>query len=139
MELEVEMYVRGKYYEYRGKIGKIIKNYHNELEIAYKNSIVKTTVSNFIDDNSDVNGIQYKTSYNIIDLIEENDLVEIEYLIKPNEYQKEVLQVIKNSEGKLYVNAFPRKIFLDEFKNYGVNLKSLLTKKQFNSIKYEVE
>ena len=35
MKLEVGMYVRGKYYGYRGKIGKIIKNYNNDLEIAY--------------------------------------------------------------------------------------------------------
>mgnify|MGYP005761515049 CR=1 FL=1 len=138
-ELKVGMYVRGGYYQYRGKIGKIIKNYQNELEIAYKNSIVKTTVGDFIDDNYDINGKQYKASKNIIDLIMENDLLEIEYLIRPDEYQVEVLEVIKNYEGRLYVNAFPRKIFIEDFKSYGVEIKSVATKEQFNSIRYEVE
>lgn len=75
MKLEVGMYVRGKYYQYRGKIGKIIKNYNNDLEIAYKDGILKTNVGSFIDDNYDINGKQYKASYNIIDLIEVGDYV----------------------------------------------------------------
>ena len=69
MKLEVGMYVRGKYYSYKGKIGKIIKNYNGDLEIAYKDSIVKTTVSSFIDDNFDINGKQYVASHNIIDIV----------------------------------------------------------------------
>ena len=137
-ELKVGMYVRGNYYQYRGKIGKIIKNYNNELEIAYRDSVAKTTVYSFIDDNFDVNGAQYKTSEDITELIEENDLLEIEYLVRPDEYQVEVLQVIKNFEGKLYVNAFPRKIFIQDFKTYGVEIKSIVTKELFDSIKYEV-
>lgn len=40
MKLEVGMYVRGKYYQYRGKIGKIIKNYNNDLVKKY-NKLVK--------------------------------------------------------------------------------------------------
>ena len=75
MKLEVGMYVRGKYYQYRGKIGKIIKNYNNDLEIAYKDGILKTNVGSFIDDNYDVNGKQYKASYNIIDILEVGDYV----------------------------------------------------------------
>lgn len=75
MKLEVGMYVRGKYYQYRGKIGEIIKNYNNDLEIAYKDGILKTNVGSFIDDNYDINGKQYKASYNIIDLIEVGDYV----------------------------------------------------------------
>lgn len=55
MKLEVGMYVRGKYYGYRGKIGKIIKNYNNDLEIAYMDGVLKTTVCSFLDDNTDIN------------------------------------------------------------------------------------
>ena len=80
-----------------------------------------------------------KASDNIIDLIEENDLLEIRYLIKSNEYQKELLQVIKNYAGKLYVNAFPKKIFIEDFDRYGVEILSVLTKEQFESQKYIVE
>ena len=80
-----------------------------------------------------------KASDNIIDLIEENDLLEIRYLIKSNEYQKELLQVIKNYAGKLYVNAFPKKIFIEDFGRYGVEILSILTKEQFESQKYIVE
>lgn len=66
-------------------------------------------------------------------------MLEIEYLVRPDEYQVEVLQVIKNFEGKLYVNAFPRKIFIQDFKTYGVEIKSIVTKEQFESMKYEVK
>ncbi len=75
MKLEVGMYVRGKYYQYRGKIGKIIKNYNNDLEIAYKDCILKTNVGSFIDDNYDINGKQYKVSFDVIDLVEVGDYV----------------------------------------------------------------
>ena len=91
MKLEVGMYVRGKYYSYRGEIGKIIKNYNNDLEIAYTNSVLKTTVGSFLEDNSDINGRQYVTSYNIIDLIEEGDYVN-------------GLRVEKNKYGELYTS-----------------------------------
>ncbi len=82
MKLEVGMYVRGKYYQYRGKIGKIIKNYNNDLEIAYKDGVLKTNVGSFIDDNYDINGKQYKASYNIIDILEEGDYVNGVEIIK---------------------------------------------------------
>ena len=75
MKLEVGMYVRGNYYQYRGKIGKIIKNYNNDLEIAYKDGILKTNVGSFIDDNWNINGIQYKASFDIIDILEVGDYV----------------------------------------------------------------
>lgn len=75
MKLEVGMYVRGKYYQYRGKIGKIIKNYNDDLEIAYKDSILKTNVGSFIYDNCDIDGKQYKASFDVIDLVEAGDYV----------------------------------------------------------------
>lgn len=86
-----------------------------------------------------VSDIIGEPSFNIIDLIEEDDLLEIEYLIRPDEYQVEELQVIKIYEERLYINAFPRKIFIEDFKEYGVDIKSVVTKEQFDSMKHEVE
>lgn len=80
-----------------------------------------------------------KARHKIIDLIQQDDLLEIRYLIKPDEYQKEILQVIKSYGGKLHVNAFPQKIFIEEFNTYGIEILSIETKEQFNSAKYEVE
>ena len=91
MKLEVGMYVRGKYYQYRGKIGKIIKNYNNDLEISYKNRILKTNVGSFIYDNYDINGKQYKASFDIIDILEVGDYVN-------------GLRVEKNKYGELYTS-----------------------------------
>lgn len=79
-----------------------------------------------------------KARHKIIDLIQQDDLLEIRYLIKPDEYQKEILQVIKSYDGKLYVNAFPKKIFIEEFNTYGIEILSIETKEQFKSEKYKV-
>ena len=73
--LYIILLIIGRDKKYRGKIGKIIKNYNNDLEIAYKDGILKTNVGSFIDDNYDVNGKQYKASYNIIDILEVGDYV----------------------------------------------------------------
>ena len=78
-------------------------------------------------------------SDDIINLIERDDLLEIRYLIKSNEYQKEVVQVIKNYAGKLYINSFPRMAFIEDFDKYGIEILSIVTKEQFASVKYEVE
>ena len=116
-KLEVGMYVRGKYYTCRGKIGKIVKNYNGDLEIAYQDGLLKTTVSSFIDDNYDINGKQYVASYNIIDLIEVGD----------------------------YVNGFPvihkendilKCGLLVQFKEN--EIKSIVTKEQFEAMTYKV-
>ena len=99
MKLEVGMYVRGKYYGYRGKIGKIIKNYNNDLEIAYTNGVLKTTVGSFLDDNTDINGRQYVASFDIIDLIEVGDYANGYYVSK----------IWKENEVTHYVNETPIK------------------------------
>lgn len=122
MKLEVGMYIRSSYYSYKGKIGKIIKNYHNELEIAYKDSIVKTTVNSFIDDNYDINGKQYKASHNIIDLIEDGDYV--------NGFR--VKEITKNNitfEGANYT-----------FLNYldDLTIESIVTKEQYQAMEYKI-
>ena len=80
-----------------------------------------------------------KASENIIDLITENDLLEIKYLIRSYKHQVEVLEVIKNYEGRLYVNAFPRRIFIEDFKSYRVEIISIVTKEQFETMKYIIE
>ena len=97
---------------------------------------------NFIgltNDNGVLEGNILKASDTPIDLIQENDLLEVRYKIKSNAYQKEVVQVIKNDAGKLYVNTFVKKIFIEDFDIYGVEILSVLTKEQFESQKYIVE
>lgn len=125
MKLEVGMYVRTK----DGKIAKFIKYDEKDKEELVTDYYEYSTI--WIKD-------VIKASHNIIDLIEENDLLEIRYLIKPNEYQREALQVIKNYTGKLYVNAFPRKIFIEDFNSYGVEILSVETKEQFESMSYKL-
>ena len=123
MKLEVGMYVRGKYYSYRGKIGKIIKNYNGDLEIAYKDNIVKTTVSSFIDDNFDINGKQYVASHNIIDLIEVGDYI--------NGMKVTKICFDKDGEKILTVSCYLELVNKD--------IKSIVTKEQFESMKYSLE
>ncbi len=128
MKLEVGMYVRGKYYQYRGKIGKIIKNYNNDLEIAYKDGVLKTNVSSFIDDNYDINGKQYKASYNIIDILEVGDI--ISFYEDIDNYKKQ------------YVIGISDLITLDEIKdkitNDNIRLVSILTKEEMEQRAYKV-
>lgn len=122
MKLEVGMYVRGKYYQYRGKIGKIIKNYNNDLEIAYKDGILKTNVGSFIDDNYDINGKQYKASFDVIDLVEAGDYVNgVEVIniddewITMSDMQVPILKSIANGM-----------------------IKTIVTKEQFEQMSYKV-
>ena len=135
MKLEVGMYVRGKYYSYKGKIGKIIKNYNGDLEIAYKDSIVKTTVSSFIDDNFDINGKQYVASYDIIDIVKIGDYVNgskvIDISIIGKDKEKWVwVEQIEDTDNK----------YGDDYVGYNnEQIKSIVTKEQFESIKYSLE
>lgn len=134
MELEVGMYVRGKYYQYRGKIGKIIKNYNNDLEIAYKDGILKTNVGSFIDDNYDINGKQYKASYNIIDMLEIGDYVNgSEVLGFENEY-------IEEDDKYVPFGVITKNCYLDNNKCWLTekDIKSIVTKEQFKKIEYKV-
>lgn len=113
------------------------------------NGYVPPRIAKIIDINSDLLKLDnnneifendvIKTRNKITDLIEQDDLLEIRYLIKSNEYQKEIVQVIKNYAGKLYVNTFPKKIFVEDFDRYGIEILSIVTKEQFNSVKYEVK
>ena len=132
MELEKGMYVRINSNVRKICIGisKVVKIFNDTVFVEMSKfdlpiSFEKDEISDF--------------KNNLIDLIEENDLLEVRYKIKSNEYQKELLQVIKNYAGKLYVNAFPKKIFIEDFGRYGVEILSVLTKEQFESQKYIVE
>ena len=130
MELKEGMYVkytRGMTNGYvPPRIAKIVDCSDNDL-VAISNSqvILKSDV--------------IKASENIIDLITENDLLEIKYLIRSYKHQVELLEVVKNYEGRLYVNAFPRRIFIEDFKSYRVEIISIVTKEQFKAMKYIIE
>ncbi len=134
MKLEVGMYVRGKYYGYRGKIGKIIKNYNNDLEIAYTNGVLKTTVGSFLDDNTDINGRQYVASFDIIDLIEVGDILEINgekyEVIYDESYEKLGILIPSRKELSIRHSALEY-----VFKKYEV---AIVTKEQFEQISYKI-
>lgn len=136
MKLEVGMYVRGKYYGYRGKIGKIIKNYNNDLEIAYTNGVLKTTVGSFLDDNTDINGRQYVASFNIIDLIEVGDAFKFTELRT---------HISNKSNTKYYENYIfdvhneeELEVIKREIKQGKIKLLEILTKEQFEHESYKV-
>ena len=130
MRLKKGMCVRYRYYNEQ-KIGKI--DFIKQDELLDDNFIGLTN------DNGALEGNILKASDTPIDLIQENDLLEVRYKIRSNAYQKEVVQVIKNNAGKLYVNTFVKKIFIEDFDIYGVELLSVLTKEQFECQKYNVE
>ena len=134
MKLEVGMYVRGKYYGYRGKIDKIIKNYNNDLEIAYTNGVLKTTVGSFLDDNTDINGRQYVASFDIIDLIEVGDILEINgekyEVIYDESYEKLGILIPSRKELSIRHSALEY-----VFKKYEV---AIVTKEQFEQISYKI-
>lgn len=130
MRLKKGMCVRYRYYNEQ-KIGKI--DFIKQDELLDDNFIGLTN------DNGVLEGNILKASDTPIDLIQENDLLEVRYKIKSNSYQKEVVQVIKNDAGKLYVNTFVKKIFIEDFDIHGVELLSVLTKEQFECQKYNVE
>ncbi len=133
MKLEVGMYVRGKYYQYKGKIGKIIKNYNNDLEIAYKDGVLKTNVSSFIDDNYDVNGRQYAASFDIIDLVEVKDIIEIDVTDEDNYSHVLGINFIRIENERDLSNI------KDMILNESAKLIQIVTHEQFEQMAYKVE
>ena len=133
MKLEVGMYV--KYYQYRGKIGKIIKNYNDDLEIAYKDGILKTNVGSFIDDNYDINGKQYKASFDVIDLVEAGDYVNGSRVVKINCNFEYV-----DDDADTGVNEVDNGLILENnsFIYFGSEITSIVTKEQFEQMSYKV-
>ena len=132
MKLEVGMYVRGKYYQYRGKIGKIIKNYNNDLEIAYKDGVLKTNVGSFIDDNYDVNGRQYAASFDIIDLVEVKDIIEIDVTDEDNYSHILGINFIRIENERDLSNI------KDMILNESAKLIQIVTHEQFEQMAYKV-
>lgn len=80
-----------------------------------------------------------KTSPNIIDLIEENDLIEIEYKISTGENQKEIVQVIKNVNNKLFIKTYTEHyVFVENIEETIYKIKGIITKEQIASMEYKL-
>lgn len=79
-----------------------------------------------------------KSSPQIIDLIEKDDLLKIEYRLLPNATQTEIVQVIENKDKKLFVHLWKGDYFIEDIVKIGM-IKQILTHEQFESIAYRVE
>ncbi len=109
--MNVGDYVRDHIYG----IGKIIKCYDNELEIVFKKSRIKTSVSSYFEFNLN------KSSPQIIDLIEVGDYV--------NGYK--VAEVTKN--GVSYAEEIEGQLY-----DIG-DIKTIVTHEQMEAMQYRVE
>lgn len=117
MNLEVGMYCYDKIHRELG-IGKIIEfRRNNNAVIKYKNGCVLTSIGNII------------ASHKLIDLIETGDIVEWKFGLT---YLNEVF-IDDNGEKCVFTDAIQ-----DYFNLKNDFIKSIVTKEQFNSMKYEV-
>jgi len=115
MKPEVGMYVRGNY----NGIGKLIKHYKGEYEIAFNESRVIGRGK-----------LEMKASHNIIELIEVGDYVNGYRVTKIG---TELLD-FKTVEC-LFSDSWTSTCFI-----YGnSNIKSVVTKEQFKAMEYEVQ
>lgn len=96
--------------------------YEEDIEDIEK-IIQKTNVGSFIDDNYDINGKQYKASYNIIDLIEVGDYVN-------------GLKVIDIVENDIYVSDYYAESCIGIVKVK--DIKSIVTHEQMEQISYRI-
>ena len=120
MKLEVGMYCYNKTNRKLG-IGKIISfQRNNNVNIKYKNDIELVSVGNI------------EASHNIIDLIEEGDYVNG---YKVYEVDKVCHRITLN--GSDNGNEF-RLTYLRPSLGKNMGIKSIVTKEQFDSMKYEV-
>ena len=121
MKLEVGMYVRTKW----GYICELI-NINDFREPAYKYGVE----ANYLRDIMFI-GVEdiLKASYNIIDLIEVGDYVNGKEIIKKfdNEFGKYLLYGSNDGNHQLVIT-----IYEDE-------IKSIVTKEQFEAMKYEIK
>ena len=133
MELEVGMYCFNKTNRKLG-IGEIISfQSNNNVNVKYKNDIELVSIGNVI------------ASHNIIDLIEEKDLLEIEYFSL--RYEKRVTRLfeVTYKEGR-FINLDNAKCqfmlidndWTDNDKELEPIIKSIVTKEQFESMAYKV-
>ena len=125
MELKEGMYVRFNYHRVTVpiQIAKIKEKYYDEMEKYYY----------YLTDNgliiSEENII--KPSENILDLIEVGDYVN-GYLVKDIDYAfDDVVMNNKNARRVPYIDC--------DKNNYIDDIKSIVTKEQFESMKYEVK
>lgn len=122
-KLEAGMYVRTD----RGKIGKLHKELKDYYELEYPKNVCDLIYKNRCS----------KFTFNPYKLIEIGDLIVVDGI------KYTVLQNEKYFDGKLYIERItqdgcPRFCALSHLINEN-KIESILTKEQFESIKYEVE
>ena len=131
--MRVGDYVRTK----DGVFGKIIDRYkiddYYKIKVDIRNGWIEKHKENLFKKHI------IKSSPNIIDLIEEHDLLKIEYKISDESIQTEVVEVIRNYQGILYVNTFVGKFFVKDLEHYDRKILSIVTKEQFSAMEYKVE
>ena len=140
MKLEVGMYAR-----LHGKIGQIT---HICMCEQCKLRGFYEPVVDFGHGDSDYISVYWKddlkASYNIIDLIEEEDLIKIEYYSE--RYEKRVTRLFEVSKYNQYLTFSNAKCefflscgeFTKEDKELRPIIKSIVTKEQFESMSYKV-
>ena len=118
------------------KVGDYVRTTKGIIKVAkIENDIIKDTkcymhYGDFI-----------KSSPNIIDLIKNEDLLKIIYPIGKNKdlFQEEITQVIENEDNKLYIKLYTEKyVFLEDFSKYDIEIKSIVTKEQFEQMEYRI-
>ena len=104
----------------------VLDKFYNECKMCFSNYIYDENI--------------IKSSPNIIDLIEENDLIEIEYKISTGENQKEIVQVIKNVNNKLFIKTYTEHyVFIEDIEKTIYKIKGIITHEQIESIEYKVK
>lgn len=116
MNLEVGMYCYDKIHHELG-IGKIIEfRRNNNAVIEYKRGVVLTSIGNIV------------ASYKLIDLIDKGDYVNgylVNFVYKPNGEEVFRIEIERDTlKGHIITKS--------------ENIKSIVTKEQFSSMKYEV-
>lgn len=118
MELKVGMYVRTK----DGFIDKVINDYKGCCDSPNCNCKHVSCEHNYYDEENII-----KSSDNPIDLIKVGDYVN----------GKEVTEIMKDEEGNVTDVLFTEEV---ESQSYSLlPIKNIVTKEQFNSVKYEEE
>jgi hypothetical protein len=124
----------------QGIIAKIVNIQEDTGQYFLNGNAVSLESKNYIADKNITIGENFKHSPNIIDLIEENDLIEIEYKISTGENQKEIVQVIKNANNKLFIKTYTEHyVFIEDIEKTIYKIKGIITHEQIESMKYKVK
>ena len=140
MKLEVGMYVRTKH---KGivKINEVIENgvitYEDDFGREWEEETGRKVIRYIANDGWNC-GLDekeiIKASHNIIDLIEEGDLV----TLNSKYCDGEIYQVVQKSDDIIGLDCFQDgTMYVDKTEND--DIKSVLTKEQFESMSYKVE